>query len=73
MSKIGVYDLAWKSVRVSNAVTVGDDEMGGFMGLEEISDVEGDWEEDNESGGRVFKIKARIILLLLLIYICICY
>ncbi|KAJ1911557.1 ATP-dependent RNA helicase [Mycoemilia scoparia] len=52
-AEVFARDLLWKSVRVPEVVTTGDDEMGGFIGLEEISDVEGEWIEDKETNGRI--------------------
>ncbi|KAJ1680346.1 ATP-dependent RNA helicase [Spiromyces aspiralis] len=60
---IGIDQLRWKPVKLPTSVaagggSIGDDEIGGLMGLEEISDIEADWETDQETGGRVFKIKS---------------
>jgi hypothetical protein len=56
---VRLEDLAWKPVRPPSGMIYGDDDLGGFLGLEEVEGVECIVEGD-ESVGRVYRFEASI-------------
>ncbi|KAI9594353.1 P-loop containing nucleoside triphosphate hydrolase protein [Syncephalis fuscata] len=55
---IGGSHLSWKQVTAPSGIIHGDDNLGGFLCLEEVDDVECLWEGDDNTG-RVCRFKAR--------------
>ncbi|KAJ1729168.1 hypothetical protein LPJ61_003658, partial [Coemansia biformis] len=51
----GVADWNWADVTMPTYISLGDDDIGGVMSLQEIDGVDCVWEDDETTGGRVLK------------------
>jgi ATP-dependent RNA helicase DDX24/MAK5 len=61
--RLPTNDLKWRKVETAREAFAGMDEGGGMMMLEELDDVDVEWEEDGR-GGKV----ARFVVCYLMVY-----